>query len=246
MRKLCLLLIALSLLLAGCGGNHQGGLLSWFKKEEQPEPEKELAELIEKALREYHRGYWELAEETFRTIRDRYPDSPYALWAELKLADCKFYAKQYLEAIVLYEEFEKLHPTNEAIPYVIFQIGTCYYKLMLPPDRDQTFSKKVIETYERLLQRFPDSPYAVEARKRIQEARENLGAHELYVAQYYHRTRRYRAAYYRLLYLLQTYPETRAAQKARGLTSKYYAKAMEETRALAEGTLKDFWGKPVR
>ncbi len=245
MRKVCLLLVVFSLFLAGCGGNHQGGLLSWFKKEE-PEPERELAQLIEKAMREYRRGYWEVAEETFRTIRDRYPDSPYALWAELKLADCKFYAKQYLEAIVLYEEFEKLHPTNEAIPYVIFQIGTCYYKLMLPPDRDQTFSKKVIETYERLLQRFPQSPYVREAKKRIQEARERLGAHELYVAKYYHRTRRYRAAYYRLLYLLQTYPETKAARKAQGLTVKYYNKAMEETRALAEGTLKDFWGKPVR
>ena len=247
MRKTGLILLCcLCFLVMACGKNdHKGGLLSWFKKS-QEEPEAELAKLIEKALKEYRRGYWEMAEETFRTIRDRYPDSPYALWAELKLADCKFYAKEYLEAIVLYEEFEKLHPTNEAIPYVIFQIGTCYYKLMLPPDRDQSFSKKVIETYDRLLKQFPHSPYRVEAKKRIQEARERLGAHELYVAKFYHRTKRYRAAYARLLYLIQTYPETKAAQKAKSLTHQYYAKALEETRALAAGTLKDFWGQPVR
>ncbi len=244
-RRLIFLCLCVVFLLTACGGEHQGGLLSWFKKKHE-EPSGELAQLIQKALRYYRKGYWEMAEETFRTIRDRYPDSPYALWAELKLADCKFYAKQYLEAIVLYEEFEKLHPTNEAIPYVVFQIGTCYYKLMLPPDRDQSFTKKMIETYERLLRQFPDSPYTLEARKRIKEGRERLGEHELYVARFYYRTKRYRAAYYRLYYLLQTYPETRAAAKARPLVQKYYAKALEETKALAEGTLKDYWGRPVR
>ncbi|NPA48916.1 MAG: outer membrane protein assembly factor BamD [Thermodesulfobacteria bacterium] len=240
-------LFLLIFLLCSCGGSHQGGLLSWFKGGQEVEsPDPELAQLIEKALKYYRKGHWELAEEAFRAIRDRYPDTPYALWAELKLADCKFYAKQYLEAIVLYEEFEKLHPTNEAIPYVIYQIGTCYYKLMLSPDRDQTFTKKAIENYERLIERFPDSPYVAEARKRIKECRERLGEHELYVARYYFRTKRYRGAYWRLLYLLQTYPDTRAAQKARALAQKYYVKALEETRALTAGTLKDFWGKSVR
>ena len=235
------------LLLSACGGPKEGGLLSWFKKDQEMEtPDPELSQLINRALKYYRKGFWEMAEEAFRAIRDRYPDTPYALWAELKLADCKFYSKNYLEAIVLYEEFEKLHPTNEAIPYVIFQIGTCYYKLMLSPDRDQSFTKKAIENYERLIDRFPDSPYTQEARKRIRECRERLGAHELYVAKFYFRTKRWRAAYWRLLYLLQTYPDTRAAQKAKPLAPKYYAKALEETRKLAAGTLKDFWGRPYR
>ena len=247
MKRLVIPLLAIFLLASCGGGPGKGGLLSWFKKGEKVEAQDpELAQLVNRALKYYRKGYWEMAEEAFRAIRDRYPDTPYALWAELKLADCKFYAKQYLEAIVLYEEFEKLHPTNEAIPYVIYQIGTCYYKLMLSPDRDQSFTKKAIENYERLLDRYPDSPYVVEARKRIKECRERLGEHELYVAKFYFRTKRYRGAYWRILYLLQTYPDTRAAQKARALAPKYYTKALEETRALAAGTLKDFWGKPVR
>ncbi len=245
--KKSILIVILLLFVSACGGSKPGGLLSWFKKGPEVEaPDPELSQLIDKALKYYRKGHWELAEEAFRAIKDRYPDTPYALWAELKLADCKFYARQYLEAIVLYEEFEKLHPTNEAIPYVVYQIGTCYYKLMLPPDRDQTFTKKAIESYERLIERFPDSPYVAEARKRIKECRERLGEHELYVARYYFRTKRYRAAYWRLLYLLQTYPDTQAAHKARTFAQKYYVKAQEETRALAAGTLKDFWGKPVR
>ncbi len=207
-------------------------------------PEAQLQQLVERARKHFEKGYYELAEKDFEEIRDRYPDTPYALWAELKLADCKFFAERYLEAAVLYEEFEKLHPTNEAIPYVIYQIGTSYYRMMLSPDRDQTNTKKAIEAYERLIHTFPQSPYVQEARRRIARARERLAQHEFYVARYYYRTKRYRGAYYRLLYLLENYPETATAQKARPLVQAYYQKALEETRALAEGRLKDYWGKP--
>jgi len=239
------LFVALLVGLPSCGSREggRGGLLSWFTKKPKP-PESKLRELVERAQRHFNKGYYELAEKDFEEIRDRYPDSPYALWAELKLADCKFFAGKYLEAAVLYEEFEKLHPTNEAVPYVIFQIGTCYYRMMLSPDRDQTNTKKAIQAYRRLIENYPDSPYVYEAKRRIARARERLAEHELYVARFYYRTGRFRAAYYRLLYLLDNYPETAPARKARLLTRRYYEKALEETRALAEGRLKDYWGRP--
>jgi len=245
MRKLLIGGLMLLLFLPACAprGKGRGGLLSWFAKKPQT-AESQLRQLIERAQRHFQKGYYELAEKDFEEIRDRYPDSPYALWAELKLADCKFFAGKYLEAAVLYQEFEKLHPTNEAVPYVIFQIGTCYYRMMLSPDRDQTNTHKAIEAYRRLIETYPDSPYTYEARRRIAKARERLAEHELYVARFYYRTGRYRAAYYRLLYLLENYPDTPLALKARRLTYAYYRKAQEETRALAEGRLKDFWGKP--
>jgi len=239
------LFVALLVGLPSCGSREggRGGLLSWFTKKPKP-PESKLRELVERAQRHFNKGYYELAEKDFEEIRDRYPDSPYALWAELKLADCKFFAGKYLEAAVLYEEFEKLHPTNEAVPYVIFQIGTCYYRMMLSPDRDQTNTKKAIQAYRRLIENYPDSPYVYEAKRRIARARERLAEHELYVARFYYRTGRFRAAYYRLLYLLDNYPETAPARKARLLARRYYEKALEETRALAEGRLKDYWGRP--
>ncbi len=233
--KRLLVCLVLLVFLVGCGAK-QGPHLA----------QEQLQKLVKRATKEYKAGQWELAEEAFREIRDRFPDSPYALWAELKMADCKFYAKEYQEAIVLYQEFEKLHPTNEAMPYVLYQIGTCYYKMLLPPDRDQSFTRKAIEAYQRLLASYPDSPYTGEVKKRIAHCREVLAAHELYVANFYHRIHYYRAAYYRLLYLLQTYPHTKAAKKAQKEVRKYYAQALEETRKLAAGTLKDFWGQPVR
>ncbi len=219
------LLFTVFLVLSGCAakGEHQGGdggFFSWFKKAAQPKPLDNEVALTREAMNYFQRGRYLLAEELFQKIRDRYPFSPYATLAELRLADCKFYLHRYEEAIPLYEEFEKLHPTNEAIPYVIFQESSCYYKLMAPPDRDQTFTKKLIETCERLLKRYPDSPFSYEARKRIAKARAVLARHELVVAKWYLRTHQIPQAINRLETILAMYPDTPVKDDAERLLSK--------------------------
>ena len=60
------------------------------------------------------------AIETFEKVRDRYPYSDQASLAQIKVADAYFYKKKYDEACQAYKEFEKLHPTNKAVPYTVF------------------------------------------------------------------------------------------------------------------------------
>ncbi len=82
------------------------------------------------------------------------------------------------------------------------------------PDRDQTFTHKLIGTYERLLNRYPDSPYRYEARKRIAEAKNRLAQHEVLVARWYIRTGQASQAKNRLETALDLYPDTSAGVKA--------------------------------
>ncbi|HAA84079.1 MAG TPA: outer membrane protein assembly factor BamD [Thermodesulfobacterium commune] len=234
--------------LYGCGTISKIGsqLTSRLEKEvskkADKEEEEDLATLLREAERLFNRGSYDLAYEYYKKISDMYPGSPQAILAELRMADSKFWAGEYLEALSLYESFEKFYPNNEAIPYVIFQIGTCYYKLKLSYDRDQSYAKKAIETYERLLQNYPKSPYRAEAAKRIKELREQLATHEFYVAQFYYKLGYYRAAYNRVLYILNNFSGTNIYQQAQKVASLYYQKALLETKELAEGTKKDFWG----
>ncbi len=239
------LLTASIFLLCGCGifskkggkdaSSKKRGFFSWFAGEKEPELPDEAA-MAKKAMDYFTHGRYMLAEEIFQQIKDRYPFSPYATLAELRLADCKFYQGLYEEALPLYQEFEKLHPTNEAIPYVLFQQGTCYYRLMESADRDQSATKKMIQIYERLLKRFPDSPYTYEAKKRIHKGRERLAMHEIVVAKWYYRTRHYPQAKMRLLNALEKYPDTKASNKAKKLLSK-----VNRALARAEGTSGESW-----
>ena len=43
-----------------------------------------------------------------------------------------------IEAVLAYTEFINLHPTNENLPYVMYQIGMCYYNQITTIDRDQS------------------------------------------------------------------------------------------------------------
>ncbi|MCS7150635.1 MAG: outer membrane protein assembly factor BamD [Caldimicrobium sp.] len=217
----------------------------WQAKDVKIKEEAPLGELMFRAERYFQRGQYDLAYQYYEEVKNKYPGTAEAILAELRLGDTKFWAGEYLEAIALYEEFEKFYPNNEAIPYVIYQIGTSYYKLRQPTDRDQSFTKKAIENYQRLVQNFPQSPYNLEAEKRIRELRELLASQELYVANFYHRIKYYRGAYQRLLYLIEIYPETSSAQVARALLERYYRDSLKETEDINRGTKKDFFGGKV-
>ncbi len=199
-----------------------GGCSSFFGNMFEPAPVEvntsgDEIEMTRDAMEYFNNGRYLLAEELFQQVRDRYPFSPQATLAELRLADCKYYKLLYEEAIPLYQEFEKLHPNNEAIPYVIFMEGSCYYELMDTADRDQENTHRMIDTYDRLLNRYPDSPFTYEATKRIKEGRDLLAEHELIVARWYARTDQQKQSVNRLNLLLALYPDTKWVDDAREL-----------------------------
>ena len=104
---------------AGCG------CLTGSKKTESAEV------LAEKGMAAFEDQDYHDALEAFTTLKERYPYSRYAILAELKVADAHFHRKEYPEAVAAYEDFIQLHPKNEAIPYVLYQIGACYYEQLL-------------------------------------------------------------------------------------------------------------------
>ena len=106
-------------------GNARGCALwdSIFKSEVKRELEKSPESLIQEGLDFYQRKKFARAIEAFQKLKDRYPYNQYAILAELKLADSYFLNKDYELAAAAYKEFEKMHPANEVIPYIVFQVG---------------------------------------------------------------------------------------------------------------------------
>jgi outer membrane protein assembly factor BamD len=200
------------LFLTGCG------IFGQQNKEEMP-----AEDLAKKGLAQYNQGKYFLAVETFNIIKERFPFSRFSLLAELKAADSKFHMKDYAEALVLYKEFEKNHPTNEAAPYVLFQIGRSHYRTIDTVDRDTAGAREAIKAFAQLLRTFPQSPYAAEARALSRKATDFLAEHELYVADFYFRTKEFAQARGRAEYLLAVYPESPAAAAAEELLARITA-----------------------
>jgi len=190
--------VAALVLFSGCAsiGGFMGG-----------ESTKTPAELIAEGVKNMERSRYTAAIEAFEDVRDRFPYSKYAVLAELRIADAEFKREEYDAAFGAYDQFEKLHPKNENIPYVIYQKAMCHFKRMTTPDRDQFHTMRAKEIFERLIRRFPKSEYANRAMKNLRKCLLFLAEHELYVGHFYFRMGEYRAALARYNYLLQNYPD---------------------------------------
>lgn len=179
--------------------------------------------LVQKGMNDFNHGKYRSSLEIFDKLKERYPFSRYSLLAELKTADSKYFLDNYQEAEALYKEFEERHPSNEAVPYVMFQIGMCSYQQIDTIDRDTSGAVKAIQAFSRLLKSFPVTPYTEEARARIMAARNFLANHEFYVANFYVHRHSYGEAESRLAYLVSTYPDSSIAPQARTLLADLQA-----------------------
>ena len=189
--------IICSLLLLVCSG------CAWFETRE----DKPAHELVSDGMEEYRRGNYKKSIEAFEKLKDWYPFSKYAILAELKIADAHFNLEEYEDAIFAYEEFENLHPRNEATPYVVYQIGLSYFNQIDAVDRDQSTAQKALDTFERLLKQYPQNAFANKARENIKKCLKSLAGHELYVGRYYYKKKHYKAALARFMTVISDYPD---------------------------------------
>jgi outer membrane protein assembly factor BamD len=201
-KRIAKLLLPLVVLTFICGCSTVKG---WFGAKKPDRPPDVMAD---EGIKQLKKKKYEDAIDTFGRVRDRYPYSEQALLAQIKLADAYFYKKKYDEALNAYKEFEKLHPTNKAVPYCVFRQGLCFYRQRTTIDRDQTFTTKAMEEFSRLKQKYPQCEYIPKAEKYIAQCRRDLGEHEFYVAQFYFKTKRYQAALERYQTVAQEYPES--------------------------------------
>lgn len=176
--------------------------------------EKYAQELADDGMEAYHEGDYKEAIESFEKIKDWYPFSKYAMLAELKIADSHYKLKEYDDAVAAYEEFGNLHPLNDAIPYVIFQTGLCYFEQVDTPDRDQTTARKALDAFNRLIKQFPKDTYALKAGEYTNICYKSLAESEFGIGLYYYKSKYYKAALKRFKAVLTNYPDVGVHQKA--------------------------------
>jgi outer membrane protein assembly factor BamD len=192
----------MALLLAGCGSSGPD-IATLTSNSDQV-----IWEAGQKALAK--RDY-DSARQHFRRIVDAFPQSPYV--AEARLAIGETYTKEGGSAsdilgVAAYREFLTLFPSHPKSDYAQYQIGEAYFRMKNGPDRDQTNTEHALEEYQRLLELYPTSSHAEDARKRIAEVRNSLARAEFMAGYFYQRTRlACRAAIARYESVLTDYPD---------------------------------------
>jgi outer membrane protein assembly factor BamD len=156
---------------------------------------------------------WFTAREYFRQLVDSYPQSQYRGDAKLGIGDTYLgegTAESYVLGINEFREFLSMFPTHKRADYAQFKLGMAHFYQMRDPMRDQTETIEAIRELTTFVERYPTverSTLHPEAQKRLREARDRLGRHELGVGIQYYRSRWYPGAVERLKGLLDKDPE---------------------------------------
>ena len=177
-------------------------------------------QLVEEGAYAFESKKYKKALKIYSQLKDWYPFSRWAILAELRIADSNFELEHYDEALSAYEDFEELHPKNDAIVRIIYRQGLCWYRKLDAIDRDNSPAEKAIVQFQRLIERFPGSKYVASADKMIADCVNQLSSHELYVAEFYFKSGKYEAALNRYKYLVENYPTSKHAAIALSSISK--------------------------
>ena len=169
--------------------------------------ERTAVELSEQGNKDFKNKDFQDAIKAFEKLCDWYPYNTLKIDAEFKIAESYYKLKKYDDAIEAYTTFEELHPKNEKIPYILFQIGLCSFEQITTNDRDQGATKKALNTFLRLKKEYPDNKFVVEVNKKIDFCLLRLVSHEIYVGKFYFKSKHYKSALSRFKGILKNYPD---------------------------------------
>lgn len=146
-------------------------------------------ELFIVATREIRKKNFDVGRLLFQTIITTYPDSPYLPMSKLAVADSFFLegsTSALIQAIAAYQDWLTFFPTHPLADRVVLKIAESEMRQIGLPDRDATRARRAEVRLKALMANYPNSILKPEAEKRLVEVQNNLGSHNLIIANYYY------------------------------------------------------------
>jgi outer membrane assembly lipoprotein YfiO len=188
------------------------------------------------------RRKYDLGRQYLRFVAENYANDPIGKQAALRLADSFFDEKTalgYLEAQARYKDFRNRYPSHPRSDYALFRLAQTSDRQAEKPDRDQSNTRLAANSYRELIQAYPDSPYAAEARARLLIVKGLLAEHEYRVGHFYLKRKAYSAAKSRFDILLAVFPDLR------GLDVVLYEAGFTERKLGHDEDARVLWDKLV-
>ena len=206
---------ATAILLSGCSGDDQ--MAAQYV-------ERPIDQIYSDAWKLIGREDWLNAGRQFDEVERQHPYSVWARRAMLMSAFCYYEGNRYQDSIDAASRFIQLHPGNKDVPYAYYLKAISLYEQIADVNHDQGKTEDALTALQDLVQRYPDTEYARDARLKMDLARDHLAGREMTIGRFYLRQGDYIAAINRFRTVVDKYQTTTHAPEAlERLTEAYLA-----------------------
>ena len=210
-------LLLATMLLGGCGALN--AINPWAGSPDDSEPKVDLSKVPPEQI--YNNGVdalsadrYAVATTQFDAVEQYYPYSSWAVNAQLMEGYAQYRQNHYTEAVGTLDRFIQLHPAHRDIAYAYYLRALSFYEQIADIQRDQKGTELALTALQEVVNRFPDSAYARDARLKIDLARDHLAGKEMEIGRWYEQQRLYSAAIGRFQRVVDDYQTTNHVPEA--------------------------------
>jgi len=167
------------------------GLISCSEKEEkisiitEDNLEMQMIEAYNEGLKEFNKGDIFFAAKKFNEVELLYPQSIWAPRSILMAAYAYYSQLYYTDAIFELERFLDKYDNHPNKDYAYYLLGICHYNQIVDEKKDLGEIIKSREYFTLLVNEFPSTDFAEDAKFKLELINEILASKELYLANYY-------------------------------------------------------------
>lgn len=226
--------LAVSVLTAGLIATAGCSSFGWGKDKEEEYAKDSPDQIYRDAQGDLRKGNYQGAIARYELLEARYPFSDQAKQGQIDLLYAYYKNRAGDSAVDQADEFIRENPTHPRVDYahyirglVYFESGASWLERVFKADiakRPPHEAEKSFQAFQTLVQQYPKSPYAADARQRMVYLRNRLADYQIAVARYYIKRGAYVGAANRARGVIEIYDGAPAADDALAIMAEAYRK----------------------
>jgi len=154
------------------------------------------------------------AASKFNEAELLFPQSEWAPKSAL-MAAYAYYSRDYLkDAIAELDRFLKVYPKYKNLDYVYYLLGISYYEQIVDEKKDLQSIIKSKKYFEIVINEYPKTSYALDAKFKIDLINDLLASKEMYIGRYYFQKKKWIAAINRFKTVVDDFETTIYTEEA--------------------------------
>ncbi len=154
------------------------------------------------------------AAKKFNEAEKLFPQSEWAPKSALMAAYSYYVQDYYSDVIAELERFLKVYPNHPNLDYVYYLLGISYYEQIVDEKKDTQSILIAKRVFEKLIEKYPNSDYAIDASYKMDLIEDILASKEIYIGRYYFERKKWIPAINRFKTVLDKYDDTIYTEEA--------------------------------